>query len=99
MAALLELTRQVIFLIPLYLFFPALLMQLVGVTGLQGVVISAPASDLLATVTTGAFVVREVRKLRRMRDADEQRRLADAEAGAATDVPLEDGASASVPMA
>ena len=67
-AALLELTRQVLFLIPLYLLFPPVLMGLFGVTGLQGVVISTPASDLLSVVVTGAFVIREVRKLRGFRD-------------------------------
>ena len=63
-AAILEMTRQVIFLIPLYLLLPPVLTSVFGLTGLQGVVVSAPVSDGLATLMTTVFVVREVRKLR-----------------------------------
>ena len=67
-AAVLEMTRQVIFLIPLYLLLPPVLTSVFGLTGLQGVVVSVPVSDGLATLTTTAFVFWEVRKLRRQRD-------------------------------
>ena len=67
-AAILELTRQVLFLIPLYLLLPPALIALCGTTGLEGVIISAPVSDALAVCVTGVFVAREVRKLRRLRD-------------------------------
>ena len=66
-AAILEMTRQVIFLIPLYLL--PVLTSVFGLTGLQGVVVSAPVSDGLATLMTTVFVVREVRKLRGLREA------------------------------
>lgn len=69
-AALLEMTRQVLFLIPLYLLLPPVLTSVFGLTGLMGVVISVPVSDGLSVLVTSVFVVREVRKLRRMRDAD-----------------------------
>ena len=68
-AAILEMTRQVIFLIPLYLLLPPVLTSVFGLTGLQGVVVSAPVSDGLATLMTTVFVVREVRKLRGLREA------------------------------
>ena len=67
-AAVLELTRQVIFLIPLYLLLPPVLSALFGTTGLMGVVISVPVSDGLSVLVTSVFVLREVRKLRRRRD-------------------------------
>lgn len=67
-AAVLEMTRQVLFLIPLYLVMPWIVQTLAGGSGLMGVVVSVPMADALAIVVTGAFVAREVRKLRRMRD-------------------------------
>ena len=63
-AAILELTRQVLFLIPLYLLFPPLAMRWFGISGLEGVTWCVPLSDMLAFVVTTVFVVAEVRKLR-----------------------------------
>lgn len=67
-AAVLELTRQVLFLIPLYMFMPLVLRTMFGLSGLVGVVVSVPISDGLSIVVTSVFVFREVRKLRRLRD-------------------------------
>ena len=63
-SAILELTRQFLFLIPLYLFFPPLAMEWFGVSGLTGVTLCVPISDVLAFVVTTAFVVVEVRRVR-----------------------------------
>ena len=63
-ASILELTRQFLFLIPLYLLFPPLAMRWFGVTGLEGVTWCVPISDVLAFVVTTVFVVAEVRRLR-----------------------------------
>lgn len=63
-AAVLELTRQVLFLIPLYLVLPGVLGAVFGLSGLQGVVVCVPVSDGLSVLVTGVFVAREVRKLR-----------------------------------
>ena len=63
-AAILELTRQVIFLIPLYLLLPPALEQLLGVPGLTGVLVAVPASDALSVVVTAVFVMVEIRSLR-----------------------------------
>ena len=63
-AAILELTRQFLFLIPLYLVFPPLAMAWFGVSGLMGVTLCVPISDVLAFVVTTVFVVMEVRHLR-----------------------------------
>lgn len=68
-ATVLELTRQILFLIPLYLFFPPVAMALFHVSGLIGVFLCVPISDAMATVVTTIFVVREVRKLRQLRAA------------------------------
>ncbi len=71
-ATILELIRQVIYLIPLYLFLPGALISLLGISGLMGVVICVPVSDMLSTITTTIFIVIEVRKLhRRMREAEQ----------------------------
>lgn len=60
----LELTRQVIFLIPLYLVFPHVAAEVLGIGGLAGVVACVPVADALATALTAVFVGREVRRLR-----------------------------------
>lgn len=64
-AAILELTRQVIFLIPMYLTIPTLLLSL-GIIedGLIAVIICPPTADLLSSLLTIAFVIIEARKLR-----------------------------------
>lgn len=67
-ATILELTRQILFLIPLYLLFPPIAMSVFGVSGLTGVLLCVPISDAMATVLTTYFVAREVMKLRRLRD-------------------------------
>ena len=66
-SAVLELLRQVIFLIPLYLFAPPLIAGLTGVTELFAVVICEPISDIMTTVVATIFVIREARKLVRLR--------------------------------
>ncbi len=68
-ATILELTRQILFLIPLYLLFPPVAMSVFGVSGLTGVLLCVPISDVLAFVTTTWFVVVEVMRLRKLRDA------------------------------
>ena len=65
-ATVLELTRQILFLIPLYLLFPPVAMALLGVSGLTGVVMCVPIADVLAFVVTTFFVVREVKRLRKL---------------------------------
>ena len=71
-ATVLELIRQVIYLIPLYLFLPGILISLLGISGLMGVVICVPVSDMLSTITTTVFIVIEVRKLhRKMREVEQ----------------------------
>lgn len=64
-SAILELTRQVIFLIPMYLTIPALLLSM-GVIedGLIGVIICPPAADFFSSLLTIIFVFIEAKKLR-----------------------------------
>ena len=85
-AATLELTRQVIFLIPLYLVMPHL-WWLFGVSQLSMVIIAVPCADGLSVLVTATFVVLEVRKLRRLRAQDEDTRCGEARRG---DVQNED---------
>lgn len=67
-AAVLELTRQVIFLIPLYVIMPHLA-WVFGMSQLSMVIVAVPCSDALSVCVTSAFVALEVRKLRRLRAA------------------------------
>ena len=71
-ATILELTRQILFLIPLYLLFPPLAMSWFGVSGLTGVLLCVPISDALAFITTTYFVIMEVIRLRKLRDGAAQ---------------------------
>lgn len=71
-AAILELTRQVIFLIPLYLIMPHL-SWLFGLSQLTMVIVAVPCADGLSVCVTAIFVLREVRKLRRLRAEDEMK--------------------------
>jgi len=70
-ASLLSLTRQVLFLIPLLLLLPQFLPGLIGVTSLQAVCFTYPLADILSILTTGAFILPEIRKIhRREREAE-----------------------------
>ena len=71
-AALLSLTRQVLFLIPLLLLLPRFLPGFIDVTPLQSVCFTYPTADVLSIITTTAFIVPELFKLRkRGREAEE----------------------------
>ena len=65
-AAVLELTRQVIFLIPLYIIMPHLA-WVFGMSQLAMAIVAVPCSDALSVCVTSVFVALEVRKLRRLR--------------------------------
>ncbi|MBQ9000355.1 MAG: hypothetical protein IJ087_00685 [Eggerthellaceae bacterium] len=64
-AALLSLTRQVLFLIPLLLLLPQFLPGFIDVTSLQAVCFTYPTADILSIVTTAAFIIPELVKLKR----------------------------------
>ena len=64
-ASLLSLTRQVLFLIPLLLALPALLPNFLNVTSLQAICFTYPTADTLSIITTAAFIIPEILKLRR----------------------------------
>lgn len=64
-SAVLELTRQVIFLIPMYLTMPQILLALnIIQDGLIGVVVCPPIADFFSALLTIVFVAIEVKKLR-----------------------------------
>ena len=73
-STILELTRQVLFLIPLYLFFPPIAMSVFGLSGLEGVILCVPISDMLAFITTTVFVVIEVKRLRQLAETEDYAR-------------------------
>jgi len=74
-STILELTRQLIILVPLYLFAPPYLMAWFGITGLQAVTFCTPISDAAATIITTVFVIREARKLCRLRREAQQENI------------------------
>ncbi|MBR0406384.1 MAG: MATE family efflux transporter [Eggerthellaceae bacterium] len=71
-ASLLSLTRQVLFLIPLLLLMPPFLPGIIGVTSLQAVCFTYPTADVLSILTTAAFIIPEILKLRRRAREDAQ---------------------------
>ena len=71
-ASLLSLTRQVLFLIPLLLLMPAFLPTIINVTSLQAICFTYPTADVLSIITTAAFIIPEILKLRRRAREDEQ---------------------------
>ena len=64
-ASLLSLTRQVLFLIPLLLLLPRFLPSILDVTALQAICYTYPIADVLSILTTAAFIIPEIMKLRR----------------------------------
>ena len=70
-ASILSLTRQVLFLIPLLLLLPRFLPGILDVTSLQAICFTYPMADILSILTTTAFIVPELLKLRKKeREAD-----------------------------
>lgn len=70
-ASLLSLTRQVLFLIPLLLLLPQFLPGFVDVTSLQAICFTYPTADVLSILTTSAFIIPEILKLRKRAREDE----------------------------
>ena len=68
-ASILSLTRQVLFLIPLLILLPQFLPGLIGVTALQAVCFTYPTADVLSILTTSAFIIPEILKLRKREKA------------------------------
>lgn len=63
----LSLTRQILFLVPLYLWLPLMMpLWFSTITGLDALYFAAPISDFLATITTVVFVVREWRRVTKL---------------------------------
>lgn len=63
----LSLTRQILFLIPMYILLPMVMPQLFPqFTGLDALYFSCPVADFLAIFTAGGFVIWELRRLRRL---------------------------------
>ncbi len=63
----LSLTRQILFLIPLYLALPLALPHLVpGLTGLDALYFAVPAADCLSIFATVVFVAFEMRRLKKL---------------------------------
>ena len=71
-ATLLSLTRQVLFLIPLILILPGFLPTIIDVTSLQAICFTYPTADALSILTTAAFIIPELLKLRRRERGDAQ---------------------------
>jgi len=79
-AAILSLTRQVLFLIPLILLLPVVLPNILPITGLQAVPFTYPIADVLSALTTLGFIIPEMHRLNRR--AREEKVVAPQVAGA-----------------
>ena len=72
----LSLTRQVLFLIPLYIVLPIVLPILVpALTGLDALYFAVPIADGLSVVTAAAFLAFEMRRLKRVEAGEEMSRF------------------------
>lgn len=69
-ASILQLTRQVIFLIPLFMFMPYVGRDWLGISPLTGFLLAFPMSDLFSAIVTGSFVAYEWRKLKRLQSGN-----------------------------
>lgn len=65
-ATILELTRQFLFLIPLYIAMPYIATGMLGLSGLDGVRLAAPISDFMSFIVTTIFFIAEWRKLKKL---------------------------------
>lgn len=70
-ATILELSRQFLLLIPLYIAMPYIATGLLGLSGLDGVRLAPPISDVLAFLITAGFTIVEWRKLKRLRTSQD----------------------------
>ena len=66
-SVLLSLTRQILFLIPLYIVLPMVLPVLVpSLNSLDAIYFAVPGADILAVATTAAFLLFELRRLKKL---------------------------------
>ena len=72
-SAFLSLTRQVLFLIPMYLFLPEILPQIMPhTTSLDALYFAVPVADFLAIFTTLIFMVWEMRRMKKLESGELQ---------------------------
>lgn len=69
-AMVLTLSRQILFLLPLYYFLPKVLPILFGTDALVAICYAPPISDALAFVLTGAFILVEIRRLTKLQNRE-----------------------------
>ena len=69
----LSLTRQILFLIPLYIGLPMVMpMWFPGYTGLDALYFACPVADFLAIFTTAIFVLLELKRLKKLETGELQ---------------------------
>ena len=75
-SAFLALTRQLLFLVPLYLLLPGILPQIFPqYTGLDALYFAVPVADFLAIFTTVIFVLWELRRIKKLERGEIQARF------------------------
>ena len=62
-STILSLTRQLIFLLPMYYIAPIVVPRIIGVSSLMGFCFAFPVADLLSVLLCGIFLIIEVRRL------------------------------------
>lgn len=65
-AIILSLTRQVLFLIPLYIALPCVLPLITSYTALDAIYFAVPIADALAVFTSGLFIFVELKRLKKI---------------------------------
>ena len=68
----LSLTRQILFLVPLYFILPEWLPTWTALTGLDALYFAVPVADFLAIFTTVIFIVRETRRMHKLETGELQ---------------------------
>lgn len=69
----LSLTRQILFLVPLYLFLPQWLpMWFPGLDGLDALYFAGPVADFLAVFATVIFMIREMQRIKKLESGEIQ---------------------------
>lgn len=73
-STILSLTRQLIFLLPMYFLAPIVFPQILGVTGLVGFCFAFPVADVMSVIFCGIFLIVEIRRLNKLQALELERK-------------------------
>ena len=73
-STILSLTRQLIFLLPMYFIAPIVVPMILDVSGLLGFCFAFPVADLLSVLLCGIFLIVEIRRLNKLQTLELERK-------------------------